>query len=195
MTLLDQILAKLSRGDCSDAKWPDAKGEYWPLCPFHADAHSGSFAVGERGFKCFSCEASGSLRQLAGYLGVAPLHGCAEGATQHSFISVETYAEATRLDLAFLHKLGLRDSEYRGEQRVLIPYLDPNGNVVAKRYRLSLQGPRRFLWAPRSKVHLYGLWRLQDAVDQGYIILVEGESDCHTLWQHGLPVARARSRW
>ena len=33
----------------------------------------------------------------------------------------------------------------------------------------------------------YGLWRLKEARNAGYIIIVEGESDCHTLWIHGFP--------
>ena len=74
--LLKAILPKLNRGDCSDSKWPDRKGEYWPLCPFHADMHIGSFAVSEQGFKCFSCGESGGLSKLAEHLGIERLHGC-----------------------------------------------------------------------------------------------------------------------
>ena len=40
--------------------------------------------------------------------------------------------------------------------------------------------------AQGSKPTLYGLWRLQHAREVGYVVLVEGESDCHTLWHHGL---------
>jgi len=35
--LLQVVVAKLDRSDTPDSKWPDAKGEYWSLCPFHAD--------------------------------------------------------------------------------------------------------------------------------------------------------------
>ena len=30
------------------------------------------------------------------------------------------------------------------------------------------------------------MWRLDGAREAGYAVLVEGESDCHTLWHHGV---------
>ena len=59
------ILARLDRGDAPDAKWPDARGEYWALCPLHADHHAANFSVSERGYACFACGAQGGLRTLA----------------------------------------------------------------------------------------------------------------------------------
>jgi len=48
----------------------DTKGEYWHLCPFHAET-TPSFSVNiERGvFKCLGCGRSGSLKELAEELG------------------------------------------------------------------------------------------------------------------------------
>ena len=54
------------------------------------------------------------------------------------------------------------------------------------------------LWRKGSKTCLYGLWRLEElhgcAVVGGgdtplapQVVLVEGESDSHTLWHHGIP--------
>lgn len=77
--LLQTILAQLDRGDCPDARWPNRKGEYWALCPFHPDRQTGSFSVGERGYKCFACGASGDLQQLARHLGVDVLTRCSGG--------------------------------------------------------------------------------------------------------------------
>lgn len=51
-------------------RWPDYRGEYWALCPFHDDASPGSFSFSERGFRCFSCGASGHLVKLAHRLGI-----------------------------------------------------------------------------------------------------------------------------
>ncbi len=79
--LLRECLAKLDRGDAPDARYPDQKGEYWTLCPFHADGHASNFSVSERGYKCFSCGAQGSLRDLADKLGVAVLQCCSGGKT------------------------------------------------------------------------------------------------------------------
>jgi len=43
----------------------------------------------------------------------------------------------------------------------------------------------RFRWRSGCPKLLYGLWR--DFEKDGYTILVEGESDCHTLWLNGFP--------
>jgi putative DNA primase/helicase len=37
------------------------------------------------------------------------------------------------------------------------------------------------------KTSLYGLWRLDQACAAGYVVMVEGASECHTLWFHGVP--------
>ncbi|MHC4506058.1 MAG: hypothetical protein ACYTFI_22415, partial [Planctomycetota bacterium] len=59
------------------------------------------------------------------------------------------------------------------------------------RYRLCLEkgaeGDGRFRWKRGDKPLPYGLWRLDRALDAGYIVLVEGESDCHTLWSYDVP--------
>jgi hypothetical protein len=103
---LQAILARIDRGDCKDDRWPDAKGEYWPLCPYHADAHTGSLAVGPKGFKCFSCGASGGLRKLAQRLGVAVLQWFPEGQATY-ILTLAAYASAKRLDPDFLRGLGM----------------------------------------------------------------------------------------
>lgn len=74
-TLLEGILARLQRGDAPADKWPDVRGEYWALCPYHPDTHIGSFSVSERGFKCFACGAQGSLRALARKLEIRAYNG------------------------------------------------------------------------------------------------------------------------
>lgn len=42
---------------------------------------------------------------------------------------------------------------------------------------------RRFVWRKGDKPRLYGLWRIGAPES---VVLVEGESDCHTLWFHGI---------
>jgi putative DNA primase/helicase len=70
---------------------------------------------------------------------------------------------------------------------VEIPYADQNGEQVATRYRISLGGHDKFRWEKGSSTILYGLHKLEEAYDAGYVLLVEGESDCHTAWYRGLP--------
>jgi hypothetical protein len=61
------------------------------------------------------------------------------------------------------------------------------GEEVAVRFRCALDGSDRFKWKRGTKPCLYGLSRLDDAKAKGFVVLVEGESDCHTLWYHGIP--------
>jgi len=74
---------------------------------------------------------------------------------------------------------------------VRIPYLDTAGKEPTARYRLRLEKGEhedgRFKWKKDAKTCLYGLWRVQRARAVGHVVLVEGESDCHTLWHHDIP--------
>jgi|SRR6516162_6933628 hypothetical protein len=87
----------------------------------------------------------------------------------------------------FLRSLGLTEIMYQGVSAVRIPYFAADGTEAAVRFRITLDGRDRFRWRKRSKPCLYGIDRLPQAVKAGYVLLVEGESDCHTLWLHDLP--------
>ncbi|MHB0858009.1 MAG: CHC2 zinc finger domain-containing protein [Anaerolineae bacterium] len=189
--LLQRLLAPLTRGDCPDAQWPDPSGDYWPLCPFHEDAHTGSFSVGPKGYYCFACGAGGDLEALAGrLLDEAPVHQGQEtsGDTPERVFAdspLQAYATAKDLEVERLRDYGLRDCTYQGRRALAIPYLNQAGEQVATRYRLGLHGKDRFRWSRHAHLVPYGLWKLAEG--DPYIILVEGESDCHTLWHYGLP--------
>lgn len=185
--LLQAIVAKLDRGDAPDSKWPDQGGEYWSLCPFHDDQHHGSFSVSERGFKCFSCGKSGGLPDLAEHLGVAVLHESGGGYGPPCGLTVEEYAKTKRLPVDLLKGLGFTTIHTHGRTVVRIPYLGTGGEERSVRLRLAMAGEGRFRWRSGDKPMLYGLWRLQDFRTEGYVILVEGESDTHTLWHHNIP--------
>jgi len=85
--------------------------------------------------------------------------------------------------MEFLSGLGLSDVKLKTGNAIRIPYVDAKGNEQATRYRISINGADKFRWRKGSKPFLYGLWRLDKKAD--YVILVEGESDCHTLWYQG----------
>jgi len=82
-----------------------------------------------------------------------------------------------------LREWGLTDTE-RG---ITIPYLDTDGNRVATRYRLALDGENRFTWERGNRPCLYGLWRLREWSDTETLYLCEGETDTLTFWSAGLP--------
>jgi putative DNA primase/helicase len=97
------------------------------------------------------------------------------------------YSEEKRLPQDFLRGLGLRDVTYLDKPAVRIPYPDEGGQEVAVRFRVSIDGPERFRWRSGNKPILYGLRLLAEAREAGFVVLVEGESDCHTLWYHEIP--------
>jgi putative DNA primase/helicase len=106
-------------------------------------------------------------------------------------LTLASYTAAKRLDLKLLEEFGLQEVRYSGLPALKVPYYDLGREEAAIRFRLRLEkgpeGDGRFRWRKGSKPLLYGLWRLERARDAGYVVLVEGESDCHTLWSHDVP--------
>jgi hypothetical protein len=88
--------------------------------------------------------------------------------------------------LKFLHELGLKDVA----NGVLIPYRLMDGSLAPRqRIRCSPSGEKnRSIWDKNSGAIVpYGLDRSRECYDAGFLVLVEGESDCWTLWHHGYP--------
>src|SRR5215218_4921040 len=104
-------------------------------------------------------------------------HGC----------TLKEYSEMKKLPEGFLRGLGLRDVIYLEKPAVRIPYPDKEGQEVAVRFRVSLDGSEKFKWRSGDKPGPYGLRLLEETHRAGYVVLVEGESDCHTLWFYGIP--------
>jgi Winged helix-turn-helix DNA-binding len=101
-------------------------------------------------------------------------------------LTLKQYADAKRLPLKTVLTYGVSDMTLSGQPAVRIPYRDRQGEEVAVRFRLALDGDHKFRWRNKSKPFLYGLWRLQGGPA---VTLVEGESDCHTLWSCGVEAA------
>jgi putative DNA primase/helicase len=104
-------------------------------------------------------------------------------------LTLKQLSEAKRLPLDHLRGLGLADSPEGG---VSIPYFDESGLEIATKRRLRLDLKDRAdaapcVWPTRTPIAAYGQWLLDRAARAGYLILVEGESDCWTLWYHDFP--------
>jgi hypothetical protein len=186
---------------------PDRKGEYQAFCPAHDDRKTPNLRIREAEdgcvlLRCFAgCGQDKVLSPLTKKgIGKSDLfarngRGGGRGSTTtqdhlHA-CTLEAYAEAKKLPVEFLARLGLSNTSYVGKPAVRILYLKEDGSESAVRFRIALEkgpkGDERFRWRKGSKPPLYGLWRLEHARDEGYIFLVEGESDAQTLWYHGLP--------
>ncbi len=99
-------------------------------------------------------------------------------------LTVAELANAKRLPADFLTGLGLSDLPERG---VGIPYYDATGAAVAVKRRTALKATEGSYWPKGQPLAAYGSWRIDGANRAGFLILVEGESDCWALWHHGLP--------
>jgi hypothetical protein len=101
---------------------------------------------------------------------------------------VQSYAARKQLPEVILRSLDLTEIRYLGGPALRIPYFGREGHEIAVRIRLCLDKDgdrdRRFAWRKGDKPRLYGLWRIGAPT---YVVLVEGESDCHTLWFHDVP--------
>lgn len=99
---------------------------------------------------------------------------------------VADLARVKRLPLEFLHDLGLKDVA----NGVSIEYRLMDGSLAPRqRIRCSPPGKKNFsVWDKNSgPIVPYGLDRLRQGYDAGFLVLVEGESDSWTLWHHGYP--------
>jgi len=167
-------------------------------CPFHDDQHNSFWFNVDNGlWKCEACGKSGNAqtflelyekidsreayKKLMIEAGLWDEEG--KKKTKLQKYTLEDYAEEKKLPLDFLQSLGLKTIK----SGVQIPYYDEAGEVLRTRIRHHPQSPVRFTWGKGNGIYPYGLWRIKEAYEKGYIIVVEGESDTHTLWYHGYP--------
>jgi len=171
-------------------------GSWTARCPAHADK-TPSLSVKEEAEKTLLyCHAGCAVDEILTALGLtaadlfdhppAADKGRQRKGRQRLGLTVDDYADAKQLPPGFLRNLGLKDTEYRGKPAVEIAYLGANQKALAQRFRVAMSGDK-FRWKTGSKVAPYGLWRLAEAQERGYITTVEGESDALTLWFHGQP--------
>ncbi|MCP3994479.1 MAG: hypothetical protein GY722_05355, partial [bacterium] len=100
-------------------------------------------------------------------------------------ITISDLAQDKQIPIEFLRSLGLEDRP----DGVLVPYTNADGSRASRnRLRTALRAGDGSIWMfGKGKPVAYGLDRLEAAREAGYLILVEGESDCWTLWHHGFP--------
>ena len=191
-------------------KGVEPSGDGWTArCPAHEDRHN-SLSVHHRdGRWLVKCHAGCNWRAITDALGMdaadlfddeergggrfhpsdnrataQPTAGAS--ASQIPGLTLDRYATLKMLPIDFLKTCGLSEFNFDHKPAVRIPYFGIGGEELAVRFRIALDG-ERFRWKSGTKPCLYGLNRLAEARQQGQVALVEGESDCHTLWLHGIP--------
>ncbi|GFP18678.1 putative DNA primase/helicase [Candidatus Hakubella thermalkaliphila] len=196
-TPLEKVLSKIQ-------KVKKTGGVYTARCPAHQDKNpSLSISASSNGTVLLKCFAGCRVEDIVAALGLemrdlfpdtkevslyplvkgfTPLRPCSEG------ISLEKLAETKGLRVLQLKSLGCSTIHRNDVPAVRIPYADQYGEIVAVRFRLSLDGERRFTWRRGDHPLLYGLGRLKEIRTAGWVLLVEGESDCWTGWAYQLPL-------
>jgi len=166
------------------------------LCPVHGDRNP-SLGVDLRQngagpkivLNCRSqgCEYSEILEALG--LESDDLYYRPDDKSKASGCTLEQYAASKGLPKEFLEgdEVALEDTRWWDVDAVEIPYADEEGGYVLSRYRVSLTGDRKVVSRKGDSTMPYGLHRLEEAREARYLLLVEGESDCHSAWYHGLP--------
>jgi len=187
--LLEDIVSALAcgRSGCACGK---KQGKGWTThCPSHPDTSpSLSVTDGDDGKLLVHCHGGCTQEAVVAVLRERGLWAPAETTGQRG-LTVADLAAAKGLPVAFLHDLGVRDGivgRYR-DPCVDIPYCDERGEVRAVHKRLRLVGEPRFIWRKGDHPLPYGLSRLGEARASERVILVEGDSDCWTLWRAGIP--------
>ena len=183
MTPLELVLGRLQGiKRCGDG--------YTARCPAHNDRRNSlSVGEGDEGRVLLHCHAGCSIDMIvqALELEVKDLHQNLAGKRRRSAapITVDDLAVAKRLPADFLRSLGLDDRP----DGVVVSYHLPSGSPASRnRLRTAILAKNGSVWLfGKGKIVPYGLSRLKDAQDAGYLIVVEGESDCWTLWHHGFP--------
>jgi len=168
-------------------------------CPAHEDEHNSlSVGEGDDGRVLLHCFAGCSIEAIVARLGLelrdlsldaggAAGDSSRERATAQRGLTLEEYAATKQLPKDLLAEVGVKEVKLGDRPVLRIAYFDEDGTEVAVRFRVALEGEDRFRWKKASKPRLYGLNRLARARERGYVVLVEGESDVHTLWHHGYP--------
>jgi hypothetical protein len=111
-------------------------------------------------------------------------------------LTLEKLAEAMSIPLCELKSWGCTDWPRHSTPSVRIAYRDQRGIEGSARYQSSLH-EQHLDWKGESKMILYGLDRLEANKRAGWVLLVQGESDCWTGWHYDLPVLGipAKSAW
>ena len=185
---LDNVLAQLKGVRTSLRGWK-------ACCPAHADREpSLSIGLGEQGQVLLKCFAGCSLERIVEAMGLTVTDLFPDATAERASSNHTHHATLTLLDLAlekqlpwqFLLNLGVMEHPSGG---LHIPYHLVDGSPAPRsRIRTALRAREGSRWSKgKGKIVPYGLERLEEARKAGFLVLVEGESDCWTLWYQGFP--------
>ena len=165
-------------------------------CPAHRDREpSLSIGLGDEGQVLLTCFAGCSLDSIVEAMGItvselfpkaASVSVSQSEQTQHNVLTLVDLASDKLLHWKYLLHLGITEQRAGCLQ---IPYHLPDGTPAPRhRLRTALVAKEGSHWSKGSgEIVPYGLELLEEARKAGYLVIVEGESDCWTLWYHHFP--------
>jgi hypothetical protein len=185
--ILERVLTRLDKVQKAPKGW-------MACCPSHDDrTFSLSISLGNEGQVLLHCFAGCPFESIVEASGLqvsdlfpgdlTPPSGQKKTAT--NTLSLLDLAQTKKIPWKFLCNLGVVE-EARG---LRIPYYTLDGKVAPRyRIRTALSAKEGSWWnkAP-GDILPYGLERLEEARKAGFLVLVEGESDCWTLWLQRFP--------
>ena len=154
-----------------------------------------SIGLGDEGQVLLTCFAGCSLDSIVEAMGItladlfpkaASVSESQPEQTQRNVLTLVDLASDKLLHWKYLLHLGVTEQRAGCLQ---IPYHLPDGTPAPRhRLRTALVAKEGSHWSKGSgEIVPYGLERLEEARKAGYLVLVEGESDCWTLWYHHFP--------
>jgi hypothetical protein len=176
------------------------------LCPIHPEKHPSFYIYKEtQRWFCYGCNQGGDVIELVMLKEKVTFNEAVEKLAHRKGITLDSehtsgkeeakaiaktrsitlaeYAKAKGFSVDFLKSLGIGHSSGHLE----FPYCNGSGEVKAVHRRWGLGGPSRFTWRRGDKVIPFGLERLSEAKERGYILITEGETDTITGLLHGFP--------
>lgn len=173
------------------------------LCPFHDDRNN-SFSVDLKTgrWHCFSEDIGGNYIDFVArinntdtkeaYKMILDRYGVKsdpdEARRRRESYTLQQYSFEKRLPVEWLKKecfITTDQDRKTGVTFMKIPYRKEDGTESTFRKRYANKD-FRWKYGSRGKICLYGEWKLADIRRAGYAIMVEGESDSHSLWYMGI---------
>ncbi len=167
-------------------------GRFMAKCPGHED-HTPSLSLSQdNGRVLLHCFAGCTTEKIVSAIGLNTsdlfTRPICDGVT------ISQLCQARCLNEQFVREfLKWKDVIYHrnGKPAISMPYFNENAVLFRSRLRLQLEKAKendgRFIWANDGNGLMpYGLQYLSKCKDKGYVVWVEGETDCACLLQHGI---------
>ena len=178
---LDHILGRVQGLKRNGSSW-------MARCPAHEDSVASlSIGEGHEGCVLLKCFAGCELEKIVAAMGLEvrdlfPEPHLPGNVAIASGFTVSGLAADKGLPEKFLRNLGVE--EYGTAIRITYR-LEDSRMAPRQRIRTAVRAKDGSRWSQGSdRLAPYGLWRLGEAGQSENLVLVEGESDCWTLWFH-----------